>query len=146
MWTQINLHVMWQTRSKKKSSSSTRSKKIEKLDAIFSKFIRLRDCGTEAGRCISCNAIITFDTCDCGHYINRKHMSLRFDEQNCSAQCRACNRFDEGNMQGYRKGLINKIGEKATDMLEIKKHNVCHLSESEIDILIDYYKNKIKEL
>jgi hypothetical protein len=49
-------------------------------------------------------------------------------------------------MQGYRKGLIKKIGEKATDMLEIKKHNTCHLSESEIDILIDYYKNKIKEL
>ena len=73
-------------------------------------------------------------------------MALRFDEKNCNAQCRSCNRFSEGNMQGYRRGLIKKIGEEATDMLEIRKHNISKLSEPELDILIDYYKNKIKEL
>ena len=52
--------------------------------------------------------------------------------------------FDEGNVQGYRRGLIkNKKGEEATDMLEIKKHNVCKMSSRKLDILIDHYtKNK----
>ena len=87
-----------------------------------------------------------FDTCDAGHYVNRKHMSLRFDEKNVNAQCRSCNRFDEGNVQGYRRGLIEKYGEKATEMLEIKKFNTCHLSEVELDLLISEYKLKLKQI
>jgi 5-methylcytosine-specific restriction endonuclease McrA len=128
-----------------KKSKSTRSKKITKLDNVFSEFIRKRDCAPY-GRCISCGKVITYDTADCGHYINRKHMATRYDENNCNAQCRSCNRFDEGNLQGYRRGLINKYGEKITDNLEIKKHNISKLSEAELDILIAYYKTKIKEL
>jgi hypothetical protein len=125
---------------------STRSKKIKRLDDVFSKFIRRRDCGFGIARCISCSKPITYDSCDCGHYVNRKHMATRYDEQNCNAQCRSCNRFSEGNIQGYRRGLIAKIGEKETDMLEIKKHNYCHLTEVELDLMIDYYKKKLKEL
>lgn len=134
------------TKTQEKKSKSSRSKKIDRLDAVFSKFIRRRDCGFEYGRCISCGKIITFNDCDCGHYINRKHMATRYDENNCNAQCRSCNRFSEGNIQGYRRGLIKKYGEKITDNLEIKKHNISKLSEAELDVLISYYKTKIKEL
>lgn len=137
---------MWQNRKTKPKSKSSRSKKIDRLDTVFSKFIRRRDCGFTYGRCISCGSIIQFRGCDAGHYINRKHMALRYDENNVHAQCRSCNRFDEGCVQGYRRGLIAKIGEKATDMLEVKKHNTCHLSEAELDILISYYKKKLKEI
>jgi len=134
---------MWGQAQKPKSD---KGKKVARLDEIFSKFIRKRDTMAGYGRCISCDAILTFDTCDCGHYVNRKHMSTRFDEFNCNAQCRSCNRFDEGNIQGYRRGLIKKIGLKSTDMLEIKKHNLCQLSLVELDLLIAYYKKKYKEL
>lgn len=137
---------MWQNRKTKPKSKSSRSKKIDILDAVFSKFIRRRDCGFTTGRCISCGSIIQFNGCDAGHYINRQHMSVRYDENNVHAQCVKCNRFDEGNAQGYRRGLISKIGEKETDMLEIKKHNTCHLSEVELDLLIAVYKKKLKEI
>lgn len=130
----------------KKKEKSSRSKLIDRLDTVFSKYIRRRDCGIGYGRCISCNSLIEFKTCDCGHYINRQHMALRYDEQNCNAQCRKCNRFDEGFVQGYRRGLITKIGEKATDMLEIRKHNTSHLSEVELGILTLHYKSKLKEI
>jgi len=126
-----------------KTPKSTRSKKIAKLDTLFSVFIRRRDCNP-IGRCISCGKVITFETADCGHYINRKHMAVRFDENNCNAQCRACNRFDEGNIQGYRKGLIAKYGESTVDMLEIKKFNTCPMKEFDIDVLISYYKKMNK--
>lgn len=116
---------------------------MAKLDSLFSTFIRRRDC-TPYVQCISCGKIITFETSDCGHYINRKHMATRYDEKNCNAQCRACNRFDEGNMQGYRKGLIKKFGELAVEMLEIKKFNVCPMNDFEIKILIEHYKKLTK--
>lgn len=138
--------MSWQTRKRKPAKKSDRSKKIERLDTVFSKFIRRRDCGFSYGRCISCGAVIMFDTCDAGHYVNRKHMALRFDEKNVNAQCRSCNRFDEGNVQGYRRGLIEKYGEKDTELLEIKKFNTCHLSEVELDLLISEYKLKLKQI
>lgn len=72
-------------------------------------------------------------------------MATRYDEKNCNAQCRACNRFDEGNIQGYRRGLVEKIGLKAVDMLEIKKFNVCPMNEFEVDVLISFYKKKVAE-
>ena len=82
-----------------------------KLDIVFSKFIRVRDMRKDGTFiCISCNRILPYEQADCGHYINRKHMATRFNEKNCNAQCRSCNRFDEGNLQGYRRGLISKYG------------------------------------
>ncbi len=142
--------MTWINRSRPKTGEKTqksmKSKKIDRLNEVFSRFIRRRDCGFGFGRCISCGKLIEFKGCDCGHYENRKHMALRFDEQNCNAQCISCNRFDEGNKSGYRRGLIAKIGEKATDMLEIRKHNVCHLSEVELDLLYSHYKAKLKQI
>ncbi len=119
----------------------------KRLDTIFSEFIRRRDANSEGFiRCISCGKVVHWGDSDCGHYINRRHNSTRYDEQNCNAQCRSCNRFDEGNIQGYRRGLIKKIGEKATDMLEVKKHNVCKMGQSEINLLADVYRKKLKEI
>ena len=71
-----------------------------RLDKEFSLFIRLRDSSGGYFKCISCGQIKPFEQADCGHYINRQHMSTRFDEMNCNAQCRKCNRFMEGNMSG----------------------------------------------
>jgi len=117
---------------------------VKSLDKIFSQFIRLRDTKGGLGRCISCQKVITYKECDCGHYINRKHMTTRFDEKNCNAQCISCNRFDEGNMQGYRRGLIQKIGEYETDLLEVKKHGTSTMGVFELELLIKDYKRKIK--
>ena len=130
----------------KKKPTKTKTSLKNSLDKVFSQFIRLRDTPNGIGSCISCGKPITYSTCDCGHYVNRKHMSLRFDEYNCNAQCRSCNRFDEGNIQGYRKGLLAKIGEKKTEMLEIKKHNVSNYGLFELEFLIKDYRRKVKEL
>lgn len=119
---------------------------ISKLDKIFSQFIRLRDSHNGVIKCISCGKIVPWKESDCGHYINRKHKATRFDEHNCNAQCRSCNRFDEGNIQGYRKGLIQKIGEDLTELLEIKKQNTCTLNRFEINLLTKLYTDKLEEI
>ena len=118
-----------------------------KLDTIFAKYIRLRD-ALNGGvfRCISCGKVYMFDQSDCGHYINRKHMATRFNEKNCNAQCRHCNRFDEGNIQGYRRGLIAKYGEPTVLMLEAMKNQTNKISDFEYQTMIDYYREEVKRL
>lgn len=115
----------------------------EKLDRIFSEYIRQRDSDVNGFiRCISCGKIVHWKESDAGHYVNRKHMSLRYDEQNVNAQCRSCNRFDEGNMLGYTQGLIAKYGDHVLQRLEIKKYNICKLSIIAYEQLIKYYRGR----
>lgn len=118
-----------------------------KLDKEFSLFIRFRDCMPNGYfRCISCDEMKPFEQADNGHYINRQHMNTRYDEVNCNAQCRRCNRFQEGNMQGYRQGLIKKYGEQRVILLEAKKNIPRQYTEFEYEQLIKYYKAKANEL
>lgn len=97
-------------------------------------------------RCISCGQIKPITQADCGHYINRQHMATRFSEINCNAQCRSCNRFDEGNMSGYRAGLVKKYGETKVLMLEMQKNTTRKYSDFEYIALIEHYKKEVKKL
>lgn len=126
----------------------SRSKLIARLDEAFSMFIRLRDSSPSGTsfKCISCGRILPFEQADCGHYINRKHMSLRFSEKNCNAQCRSCNRFDEGNIQGYRRGLIMKYGEPTVLWLESAKNQTNKISGFDLQAMLDYYRREVKKL
>jgi hypothetical protein len=118
-----------------------------KLDRIFSGYVRLRD-ADERGycRCISCNAIHHWKEMDAGHFVNRSHMSTRYDEKNVNAQCRRCNRFDEGNPTGYTRGLIKKYGKGIIEELEIKKHSVSKKTKAEYELLINHYRVEVEEL
>lgn len=73
-------------------------------------------------------------------------MSLRYSELNCNFQCISCNRFDEGNIQGYRKGLIEKIGLQKVEMLEAMKYQTNRLSAFELEAIAKEYKKKAQEL
>lgn len=118
-----------------------------KLDKVFSVFIRLRDANANGYvRCISCGKIQHWKDVDNGHYVNRKHLSTRWHEKNCNAQCRECNRFDEGNPLGYSRGLEKKYGPSVMVELDILKHQISKLSEFEGKLLIKYYSEKVKEL
>ena len=136
---------MIKTKSKSKSLSVPKLK--EKLDRIFSEFIRLRDSNNKGYcRCISCGSIHFWKDIQNGHYVNRGHMGTRFSERNCNAQCVKCNIFDEGNNIGYARGLINKYGVKVIDELEVKKHSLNKLAAYEYRVLIDLYKEKVDVL
>jgi len=118
---------------------------LTKLDRIFSEYIRRRDSDENGtGRCISCGKHVQWQQADCGHYINRKHLSLRFNEINCNLQCRACNRFDEGNLPAYGIALQKKHGHDIINKLLIAKTNTVKYTQFEIDKLTEYYKEKIK--
>lgn len=131
-----------------KSAKASRSTLMRKADEAFSIFIRTRDSQPyecKAFKCISCGRVLPIGQGDCGHYVNRSHMSLRFSELNCNTQCRHCNRFQEGNIQDYRKGLINKIGEQKVILLEAQKNITNKITNFELDILAKHYKAETKK-
>ena len=118
-----------------------------KLDKEFSLFIRLRDCMPNGFfRCISCGQIKPFVQADCGHYFSRTHLATRFDENNCHAECRACNRFRADHLEGYRVNLIAKIGQQKFDFLKVKAAGTSKMSDFEYEQLIKYYKALNKKL
>lgn len=119
----------------------------EKLDRVFSEFIRLRDSDDQGyARCISCGKIVHWKDIHCGHFVNRWHQNTRFNEKNCNGQCINCNSFDEGNNIGYTRGIIKKYGYGVIDELEIQKHQYKKYSAFEYEILIKHYQQKVKEL
>lgn len=124
-----------------------KQKLIKRLDEWFSRYIRLRDAGADGYFvCISCGSLKCYNQMDCGHYINRQHMATRFSEVNCNGQCRSCNRFDEGNIQGYRRGLELKYGKNQVLLLESMKYEIRQYSIFELKALIEHYKKKVQEL
>lgn len=135
-------------KKKKKESDKTTKKKrtpslatyIRKLDVVFSKYIRLRDAMPSGTfKCISCGKIKSISQADCGHYWSRARMSTRFDERNCHAECKGCNRFSADHLVGYRTHLINKIGQLEYDRLQIKANETKKWSVWELEQLVKYY-------
>jgi len=98
----------------------TRGQWISKAQASFNAFIRARDVGKP---CICCgrtkDSSAVGGTWDAGHFRSRGSAPhLRFDERNVHAQLKYCNRYQAGNMAGYRLGLIERIGLEAVKALE----------------------------
>ncbi|WP_294504148.1 recombination protein NinG [uncultured Bacteroides sp.] len=120
-----------------------------KLDEVFSLYIRLRDSkifGYRAFRCISCGKIKPFSEADCGHYFSRSHLSTRFDELNCWAECRDCNRINPDHLEGYQRNLIKKIGKERFELLEAKHNTCCKIDEDDYKKMIKRYTLLVNNL
>ena len=74
-------------------------------------------------------------------------MSTRFAEDNCRPQCVACNMFNQGNIQMYRRGLIKEIGEQRVDLIEARaRQETCKRSAFEYQELIKHYSAEVIRL
>ena len=117
----------------------------KRLDAVFSKYIRHRDCPDGVGYCITCGAKITPTTCDAGHYISRRVTATRWNEMNVNAQCVTCNRLNYGATSVYRRALVKRYGEDAVLRLEERRNKIVHLTATDIKKLTEYFQSKLKE-
>ena len=145
----------WKKNTKKRKADDGQPKKrtkrkpdlVKKLDRVFSLYIRLRDAMPSGFvRCISCGKIKRFEDVDCGHYFSRTNMATRFDEDNCNAECRSCNRMSADHLIGYRKNLVAKIGLNRIDRLDVLAHSQKHWLDSELEEKIRYYTAEVRRL
>jgi hypothetical protein len=134
-------------KEKTKKKPLSKAKQYQKLTTVFNRWIRLRDCADKGGaNCISCGLWFEYKQLQAGHYWHSKTSILRFDERNVNVECGNCNTFDHNHLINYRKGLVEKIGEKELEKMLSIKHVQLKMSPTEIKEKILCYKERLKEL
>jgi hypothetical protein len=120
---------------------------IQEAQRAFNAFIRERDRGQP---CICCGRSLgegdVGGAFDAGHYRSTGSAPhLRFDERNCHAQKKACNRYGAGRAVDYRVGLIGRIGLAAVEALE-SDNRVHKWTREELIQIKQEYREKLKQL
>ena len=116
------------------------------LTTAFNMWVRLRDTVDGFGNCISCGANKPFAELDAGHFVPSNYTVHRWDVTNVNAQCHRCNRFMHGNLIGYFIGMEKKYGAEVPRELETTKHTLVKFSRGELELLIQTFKDRVKEL
>jgi len=116
-------------------------KQLKKTQAVFNKYIRLRD--KDKG-CVSCKSPKIEHA---SHYFSAgKYPALRFHEDNVHGSCLRCNYFMGGNLLEYRKTLVRRIGTKRLELLEgLANRKVHKWSLVDLVLLEKEYKKKIND-
>lgn len=121
----------------------------KKLDYAFKRWIRFRDTeeaqGIRWGKCCSCGKNCPFDELDGGHFINTRWRATRWHEENVHAQCRSCNRFDEGNAVGYTLFMVDKYGRERVEYLHALSRTYAGFTDSEGELMLKDYRQRLKE-
>ena len=119
----------------------------EQLDRSFSLFIRVRD-AMDGGmtRCISCGRVMRFEKMQCGHFFGRGNMSVRWDEDNCHAECWECNCHDPDHLIGYERNLRRKIGDDAFNALKTRAGTPRRWEAWELDGLSVHYMREARKI
>lgn len=86
---------------------------LKQAQLIFNAWIRKRD---QHKGCVSCKSKKVVHA---SHYYSAgSFLGLRFHEQNAHGSCEQCNTFLFGNLDAYRKELLNRIGRKSLQILD----------------------------
>jgi hypothetical protein len=121
----------------------------KKADIAFARYIVARDLQGEIyAPCVSCRRYTPKDELECGHYEDRACMALRFDEENCNAQCAyPCNRArSRAVKEAYAMELKRKYGQDVLDRLWDKRKQTKCYSVADLEELTILYRNKLKDL
>ena len=124
---------------KKKPS---RSKIVKKLDAEFSRYIRLKYSDHNGYvKCYTCNRIKHYkDSMQNGHFMSRRYYSTRWNEDNCRPQCYGCNCHAQGRSYEFSLNLNKEYGyEISLELLQLSKETV-KISNPELIEKTEYYK------
>lgn len=128
--------------------SSERQKMEVKTWNMFSVYIRMRDAKDLNGfaRCCTCGGVHFWKEMDAGHFVGRQYKNLKFSGWNNHAQCRPCNRFNEGMKAAYEKFLDKKYGPGTAAVLEASKKSFYRLEIFQLQAIYDECSEKIREL
>lgn len=131
-----------------KSKPNLRTRLRNKIDRVFSIYIRLRDADDDGfNKCWTCGTRVFWKNCDAGHFMSRACMSTRWNaEGNVLPQCKKCNGFRSGEQYAFAKNLDHKYGEGYADSLVRLSKETRKWSIPELEELYDHYAKLANEL
>jgi hypothetical protein len=122
-------------RSPSSASRTSVPKLKKKLDIWFSRYIRWRD--KDRG-CFTCGKVGHHSEFHAGHFISRKVLATRYDEQNVHLQCCSCNLYYGGQVEAYANRLEIDYGPGTIAMLDAKARKI--VKDLPFEEMIEKYK------
>ena len=118
--------------------------------ALFSRYVRLRDCllttdSYEYAECVSCHRTLPINELDAGHFIPKKNANY-FSERGVNAQCQSCNRFHSGRQLEYRREIIRRYGEGVDEELEEEARQEKRFTIKELEKLKASLQEKLRRI
>ena len=127
----------------KTAKKPTRSKLVKKLDTVFSQYIRRSNADNNGYcTCVTCNKTFHWKEIQAGHFMSRKHYSIRWDERNVKPQCVACNLYRAGEQ--YKYSLF--LGSEVANVLYLQSKEIVKFTNYELEDMINDYSEKLKKL
>lgn len=133
--------ILWEFKTMKKKTV----KQLKKIaDSLWSEYVRKRDMNL----CYTCRKAMTYKESQCGHFISRDCLQLRYDDANCHCQCVGCNVFKKGNMIAYTLNMIRDYGAELVELYQAIKDSKKNMKWTILDYekKIEEIKKKIKDL
>ena len=125
-----------------KIKKPTRSKLVKKLDTVFSQYIRLSNADNNKNCiCVTCNKTFFWKEIQAGHFMSRKHYSIRWDERNVKPQCAGCNVFRYGEQFKFSLYLGNKLSEE----LLAESRVIRKFTNVELEEMIQKYSQRLEK-
>ena len=125
----------------------TISKLKKELDKWFSLYIRLRD-SNEFGmvQCFTSGRVYHYKQIQAGHFMSRRHLSTRWNEQNVQPQSAADNLFGQGEQWKFGLALDSKYGIGTSRELQELSRQTVKKTRYEYEEDIRYYKAIVNNL
>lgn len=121
----------------KKRKKSNRKKLVEKLDKVYSLYIRAL-----YPICVFCGSL----TEHCFHFMTRAKYATRWDVINGVGSCRGCNFEMEFNPHPYVKWFIDKYGLEEYNNLIARSNVIPKYSNEELEAMIEFYEKALAKL
>ena len=101
--------------------------RIDKLDVLFSKFIRLR----AGGKCEYCG--LYNKRLECSHFHGRRKRSVRYDLENAVALCFSCHQYLGSNPYQHTEFFKKQLGDERFQQLNIRAEITVKLDKDKIE-------------
>lgn len=128
------------TELRAKKKKPTRTTLTNRLDKVFSIYIRRRY-GVVA-KCVTCGKEDHWKKMQAGHFMSRRHWSTRWNEDNVQVQCAKCNIWEQGQQYLFS----NYLGEEKSDELFVLSKKTVKFTNEELIEMTNDYQSKVKRL
>ena len=124
-----------------------RAKVVERLDKVFSEFIRRRTADDRGFvRCYTCGATKHWKEMHAGHFQSRSKYATRWNETNVQVQCVSCNIFKAGEQFKFGIHLDQEHGEGTAEEMMYLANQSGKFTIMELRDMVKEFQQKLREL
>jgi hypothetical protein len=125
-----------------KTPPKKRYMKLDELDILFSKFIRMRAV-KRTGGCERCLTPHKWQDLQCSHFYGRGDKSTRWDESNGKGTCGGCHFYLDSHPLYHVQWMEQFLGKEQFELLQGRNRQ---MGKPDKKILTLYYQQEIKKL